>query len=157
MSVAGAMAGSCVSLMKHWEGCCLFQGSGGSLACQDAPPGRRGSCQRLLGPGHRDLPLDCHPQPFLGLPPSAQHVCLLPFHLSPACLVPCPQTCPPPKAPAPSQGSHPCPTPVSEDPVLAPRSVLPSPVLGCQDGCPFLFIACLGYGGCLIGVLNLLP
>lgn len=42
MLVAGAMAGSCVSLMKHWEGCCLFQGSGGSLACQDAPPGAEG-------------------------------------------------------------------------------------------------------------------
>lgn len=42
MSVAGAMVGSCVSLIKHWEGCCLFQGSGGSLVCQDALPGMEG-------------------------------------------------------------------------------------------------------------------
>lgn len=149
MSVAGAMAGSCVSLMKHWEGCCLFQGSGGSLACQDAPAGWRGGCQRAPRP--RALPrLSPSALPGVRRPvsghPSAQHVCLLPFHPSPVCVVLCPQTCPPPKVPAPSEGRPPA--------LLLRQRTWSSPHTECllpqsRDGCPFPFTARLGYGlGC---------
>lgn len=83
MSVAGAMAGSCVSLMKHWEGCCLFQGSGGSLVCQDALPGWRGGCQRTPRPR---LPCSC-PRLLPSAIPRVQRPALGPS-LSTACLSP---------------------------------------------------------------------
>lgn len=95
MSVAGAMAGSCVSLMKHWEDCCVFQGSGGSLACQDPSPGWRGGCQRAPRSQPPRSPLRLVPLALRGLwrlvsgCPSAQHACLLLFHPSPACSVTC--------------------------------------------------------------------
>lgn len=136
MLVAGAMAGSCVSLMKHWEGCSLFQWSGGSLACQDAPPGRRGSCQRAPRLPRCTLPLDCHTQPFQGCGGRCQDI---PQHNMSACSPSTQAQCVWCRAlklvllrkhlPLPRDTSPPSPTPASEDPLLTPRRMPPSPVL----------------------------
>lgn len=147
MSVAGAMAGSCVSLMKHWEGCCFFQGRGSSLVCQDALPGWRDGCQRtprprLPCPSPRLLP-SARPRvqrPALG--PSLSTAYLShPLPLEPSIFSAMLSNLSSSKGSCCSPGknsSPPSPTRV-EDPVLALGRVPP-----CLDVHPFPFIFCLG-------------
>lgn len=150
MSVAGAMAGSCVSLMKHWEGCCLFQGSGGSLVCQDALPGWRVSCQKTPRP-----PL---PRSSPRLLPSALPRVQRPAHS---------MSVSSPSTRAQHFQCHAVKLVLFQKCLVFPREGPPVPLVywgpspchrqgASLPGCPFPFIACLGYSGYLIGVLNLL-